>query len=206
MKKGKLIVLEGLDGSGTTTQANLLSKFFKTMCIEHIVSAEPTNEKIGRIIKSLLRKGKFKGKVLDDLLILLFTADRIEHLKNLIEPSFEKDMIVVLDRYYLSTYAYQGIKKTEELMKLISVKFPVPSVTFYLDISIKTLLIRLAMRGKKEIFEYENLMRKIKLNYEKAISKLISNGEKIVKINGEKGPEEVRDEIIYNLRRLKIIQ
>ncbi len=205
MKKGKLIVLEGLDGAGTTTQANLLSEFFKKMSVNHVVTAEPTKGKIGKLIKTILRNSEFKGTVLDDILILLFTADRIEHTKNFLEPSLDESKIVISDRYYLSTYAYQGFKKTDEIVQLISVKFPVPAITFFIDVKVKTLLKRLAVREKREIFEYENMMKKIKLNYEEAISKLIFRGEEIIKIDGEKEPIEIRDEIIYNLKKLKII-
>ena len=103
---GFFIDLEGLDGSGKSTQArilknNLISKGFKVFSTK-----EPTTGIIGELIKkSLIHQIHFSSSTLQ----LLFTADRLEHLKNELIPALEKSKIVITERYFWSTVAFWGI-------------------------------------------------------------------------------------------------
>lgn len=105
MKPGKLIVLEGTDGAGKSTQLQLLAEYLTTKEIDTITTFEPTNGPIGQRIRSLYtnRDGVTKEEELE-----LFLADRKAHVNNLIIPSIEQGKIVLCDRYYFSTAAYQG--------------------------------------------------------------------------------------------------
>jgi dTMP kinase len=113
---GKLIVIEGADGSGKTTQVRLLAERLGRANITHVVTAEPTRapEPVGDLIRSALT-----GQVTirdSRAMQLLYAADRLEHVASVIEPALKRGEIVVCDRYDLSTIVYccSGIKMNRE--------------------------------------------------------------------------------------------
>src|SRR5207247_6819046 len=115
---GKLIVFEGLDGSGQTTQAQLLVKWFfeKRGQVAHYTK-EPTDSPIGAIVKLALSHrlvtpaDRSEQTPLDSITMsLLFAADRIDHLNNDVIPKLKDGIQVIADRYYLSSLAYQSLE------------------------------------------------------------------------------------------------
>lgn len=104
-ERGLLIVFEGTDGTGKSTQIELLSQYLRNRGHELVVTREPTNGIYGQKIRQLyLEREKFSPE--DEL--QLFINDRKEHVENLLRPSLKAGKIVLCDRYYLSTVAYQG--------------------------------------------------------------------------------------------------
>lgn len=105
MKSGKLIIFEGTDGAGKSTQVKLLADYLKAKGINTVATFEPTDGPIGQRIRSLYtnREQVTKAEELE-----LFLADRKEHVDNLINPSIAQGKVVLCDRYYFSTAAYQG--------------------------------------------------------------------------------------------------
>jgi dTMP kinase len=102
---GKLIVFEGIDGTGKTTQLALLAKVLSDRGLPVISTREPTDGKFGRKIRGLYsnRKSISREEELD-----LFLADRREHVQEVLVPALEQGKIILCDRYVLSTVAYQG--------------------------------------------------------------------------------------------------
>ncbi|PJE57923.1 MAG: dTMP kinase, partial [Candidatus Portnoybacteria bacterium CG10_big_fil_rev_8_21_14_0_10_36_7] len=100
--KGKFITIDGIDGSGKTTQAEMLSKYLKGNGIKSIVTKEPTSGKIGSLLRNHYLKTDFP--LIDSF---LFSADREEHLKTEVIPTMEKGTYIISDRYYHSALAYQ---------------------------------------------------------------------------------------------------
>jgi len=105
MNKGLLIVFEGIDGTGKSTQMSLLASYLKMKGFTVIETREPTNGKFGRQIRSLYtnRKGVSREQELE-----LFLADRQEHVHTVLTPGLQDGNIILCDRYFLSTAAYQG--------------------------------------------------------------------------------------------------
>src|SRR5437870_3245745 len=108
MKKNIFIALEGIDGSGKSTQAKLLSDKMQKEGLKVYLTCEPTGSPIGSLIRNIL-----KGKMEADHRVIagLFVADRLEHLlhkTNGILKKLANDFTVITDRYYFSSYAYQG--------------------------------------------------------------------------------------------------
>lgn len=104
-KTGLLIVFEGIDGTGKSTQLSLLAEFLRLKGLKVVETREPTNGPFGKKIRDLYtnRAAASREEELD-----LFLADRQEHVRNLIKPALCRGEIVLCDRYYLSTVAYQG--------------------------------------------------------------------------------------------------
>ncbi|CDK38119.1 thymidylate kinase [Halorubrum sp. AJ67] len=106
---GRFISIEGVDGAGTTTQAQavadeLVERHDGLTEDDTLVTAEPTDGEIGRLIRTGLA-GDIE--LSQQALALLFAADRVNHIKTTIEPALNDGKTVITDRYYLSSYAYQ---------------------------------------------------------------------------------------------------
>jgi dTMP kinase len=187
---GKLIVFEGLDGSGQSTQADLLFRYLKNSGKKVYLTAEPTTFLIGGLIKSQL-SGEWKSS--PECLQLLFTADRAYHLEKEIIPLLEKGVNVICTRYVLSTLAFGGIEiEDRDWLWQINDKFIFPDETFFLKTSPATCINRIKKeRFHEELFEKEEKLEKVLKNYLEYVSKF----ENVRIIDGEKPIEEVFEEV-----------
>ena len=182
---GKFIVLEGLDGSGQSTQVGLLKDFLIEKGLKAIQTKEPTiDSEAGRKIREVLEK-KIK---LDHMeLQKLFAQDRKEHLENLIIPALKRGEFVVSDRYFLSSFAY-GASDGIDLDWLIQINddFLLPDKVFILKVKPAVCISRIEKRGmEKTLFEKEQKLAKVWETYEILPGRLanctIVDGEKPIK-------------------------
>ncbi len=158
MKKGKFIVLEGADGSGKSTHARLLSEHLKGCGMGVVVTQEPTKGFIGQAIRMIL-SGKIK--VSPETLTLLFTADRAEHVDKVIKPALEEGKVVISDRYYYSTVAYQSVQGVnEQWISQLNSFVPDPDLVIVLEVASEKALARMSHR-EKEVFEVLNFQKKV---------------------------------------------
>ena len=127
-----LIAVEGIDGAGKTTQVDLLREALTSVGEAPVTSKEPTNGRWGRIIKESASTGRLPVK--DEL--DAFINDRTEHVTNLVHPALEEGRIVILDRYFYSSIAYQGSRGAnyKEVQAIMEARFPIPDAVFILDI------------------------------------------------------------------------
>ncbi len=160
MRKGKFIVLEGIDGSGTTTHSNKLAKWIRSKNFEVVVTMEPSEGSIGRIIRNyLLFGGGFPA-----FHALLFAADRVEHTEKVIKPLLNRGVIVVSDRYVESSIVYQTAEGLDiEWIETIN-KFAIePDLTIFLDVEPKVALNR--KNRVKEKFENVEFLKEVRRIY-----------------------------------------
>ncbi|MEK7061947.1 MAG: dTMP kinase [Patescibacteria group bacterium] len=162
--RNKFIVIEGIDGAGTTTQTTLLAqKIFENIKETQILlTREPTAGKYGKKIRQMLKEGK-SPKLYGEKFLELFVRDRIEHLR-----FFENfNGIVISDRHKHSTYCYQqaqgvSLKKIHSLHK----NFKAPDVTVLLDIPVKIALARMKYKKNKEMFDkHRQFLNQVRRNY-----------------------------------------
>lgn len=142
---GFLIAIEGIDGAGKTTQAHMLEKLCTEHNLAHSRSKEPTRGQYG----SILRKSALTGRLSVEEELDLFLKDRREHVANVINPALERDEIVILDRYYFSTAAYQGSRGADpsEVVRE-NLKFaPEPDLLVILDVPPEIGIARIRERG-----------------------------------------------------------
>ncbi|MGD9347860.1 MAG: dTMP kinase, partial [Candidatus Aminicenantes bacterium] len=132
--RGILIVFEGIDGAGKSTQAEILLKKLQDRGYPVVYYREPSDSKWGQEIK---RKAQFADSLTPQEELELFQKDREENVKNNLKPSLEKKKVVVLDRYYFSTMAYQGAKGIDpEYIRRRNEAFAVrPDLVFILDVA-----------------------------------------------------------------------
>jgi len=181
------ISFEGLDGSGCSTQAQLLERHFKLRKRSVLLTKEPTNNLIGGLIRGQLTH-EWRSSM--ECLQLLFAADRAHHLEKEINPALKKNFVVISDRYKLSSIAYGSLEADPEWLKKINEKFRDPDLTILLKVSPETCIKRIKSRPSFELFEEREKLAKIWKVYESFVS------ENVVLIDGEKPIEEVHDKIV----------
>ncbi len=172
MGRGQFIVLEGIDGSGKSTQARRLAENLKTKGFSVVLTREPADSPAGERLRKLAREGR-KG-VSKEEETRLFQEDRAWHCRNVIEPGLARGDTVVSDRYWYSTVAYQGALGADPLAiaKESREKFPAPDFVIYLHVTPKEALRRiLASRpdGPAAAYEKESFLQKVLERYEAQI-------------------------------------
>ena len=157
MEKGEFVVLEGIDGSGTTTIAGRLVHHFREMEREVVSTYEPTSGPIGEVIRANLRAKE--GHFNDRTMALLFMADREHHIRTVIQPALAENKVIICDRYMLSTLAYQ-IRQSEDRFWVGDLvrSFQRPSVTIFLETDPELALSRVVGR-QEEPDRYEKLSK-----------------------------------------------
>ncbi|MFB0563234.1 MAG: dTMP kinase [Candidatus Lokiarchaeia archaeon] len=160
MRKGKFIVLEGIDGSGTTTHSNKLANWIRSKNYEVVVTEEPSEGSIGKIIRNYLLFGGGSPAVH----ALLFAADRVEHTEKVIKPLINEGVIVVSDRYVESSIVYQAAEGLDiEWIETIN-KFSIePDLTIFLDVDPEIALNR--KNRVKEKFENVEFLKEVRRIY-----------------------------------------
>ena len=153
------ITLEGSEGAGKSTLIERLKKYFLDKNIEFIFTKEPGATEEGAELRKLLLDKNIELDPISETFLIL--ADRLEHVRKIINPALEENKNVLSDRYIDSTYAYQGAGRKinkDELDKFIKpLNFPIPDLTIYLDLPVKEGLMRAKERDKLDRFEEEEI-------------------------------------------------
>lgn len=201
--RGHFIAFEGIDGSGKSTQVQLLNARLRQEGILCYTTMEPTDSPIGSLIRQILT-GRIK---MDNRAIAgLFVADRLDHLLNDVNgilAKIEEGITVITDRYYFSSYAYHSvdmpmewvIRANEQSSQLLR-----PTVTIFIDVEPEVAVGRIAKnRFHRELFEKKSRLIKVRENYMKAFG-LLEQEEKVVIIDGSPSPEIISDLIWEEVR------
>jgi dTMP kinase len=198
MTKAKLIAIEGIDGSGKSTQMKLLTEKLRAAGVKVHQTSEPTNGRIGTIIRDI-----FNHRMESDHRVIagLFVADRLSHLLDKthgIIKKIEEGFTVVCDRYYFSSYAYQGthmpLKWVIEANSL-SAELLRPDLNIFIDVPPDICMKRLTgNRSSIEMYETLDNLKKVREKYFEAFD-LLKDKEKILIIDGNREPDTVFSEI-----------
>ncbi len=185
-KKGIFIVVEGLDGSGKTTQAKILASSLNRNH-KALYTAEPSSGKVGAFIRNSILYGENRPPTAVEA--LLFAADRIEHVQNEVLPALEEGQIVVSDRYVYSSLAYQGSAGLSlAWIESINQHALKPDLALFIDVDPEAVFHRLKRR--KSVMENLETQRRVREIYLQFVEK----GD-LVRIDGDKTKSQVADEI-----------
>lgn len=198
--KGKFIVIEGLDGTGKTTQAAILKERLNRSGISAMLSAEPTEGEIGKMIRRAISG---QGSYSSSVLAALFLADRIHHNlepENGIQSTLSKGLSMISDRYYYSSMAYQG--KGDDFdwvmrQNLDCADILRPDLCIFLDMAPEKCMERIfAGRDctKLDVFENQEALRLIREDFHKVFSHL-KERENILIIDADDDIENIADKI-----------
>lgn len=194
MEKGKFIVLEGIDGSGKSSQTGPLMERLRALGIPCRDTREPTGGPVGSLIRQI-----FTGRVTADnrVIAALYAADRIDHLVNEVDgllSAIDSGVTVVGDRYYFSSYAYHSVDVDMDWVieaNALSAQLLRPTLTVFLDVPVDTALERIRQnRFVEEIFDQEDRLRKTRELYFRAFDRL-KDVEKVAVVDGSGTQDEV---------------
>jgi dTMP kinase len=191
------ITFEGIEGCGKSTQAKKLERFFKDQGKKVILTREPGGTVFGERIREILVDEKTEKLEAKTELFLNFAA-RLEHVNKLIKPALKDGNIVISDRFFDSTYAYQGsafgLEKEiiDEVRKMTIGDF-CPDLTFFIDLPVYQAFKRID--GRKENNRYEKMGFDFHEKVRDGFLKLSSENERIIKIDGNQLEEKIFEEI-----------
>ena len=211
-KNGKFIVIEGIDGSGKSTQVELL----KNKLPEFHFTREASDGPIGTLLRRLFLTGE---RQCDERVInMLYVADRLDHITNKTDgilKSIISGCNVICDRYYLSSMAYNSymMETNEKMYKMINQTISMnavnmsslrPDLTIYIDTPPEVACQRINIRNEdKAIYETPEKLEKIYQSYKMSIAILLKDyKENIVIVDGSKSPEEIHNEIYGIIQKL----
>ena len=195
------VVIEGLDGAGTTTQLKqTVSQLTKNGYSIHS-TFEPTDRPIGKIVRDVLAK-RFITTPLT--LAKLYATDREDHLynnENCIIHHLNKGDIVISDRYFYSSLAYQSVECDYEVVKKLN-DYPHPQILIFIDTPVNVCLDRINSRGEvKDIFEHDEFLINVSNNYSRILKELPKE-VKLIRIDGTLSVDEISKIIVENLTKL----
>ena len=205
-RRGHFIVLEGLDGAGTTTQTERLAAALRAEGHAVLTTREPSDGPVGTLIRQALT-GRLvlpggAGPLAPETLALLFAADRTDHLRAKVLPALEAGKVVLSDRYVLSSLAYQGASLPMAWVDAINTHAIPADLTLFVGVAPEVAARRRAVRGDAaELFEADEAQRRIARQYLAAIRRR-GERERVVRIDGSQSVEAVTAAALAEVRKL----
>jgi dTMP kinase len=182
-----LIVLEGLDGAGTTSQARrLVDRLGADGRAAHL-TREPSDGPIGRLLREMLTGGHaVPGGIDQRTFSLLFAADRMDHVQREVAPALAAGAVVISDRWYHSSLAYQGTGAERAWIGELNRFARVPDLTILLRVRPEVAAERRHAAGRvQELFEDLPMQQRVAAGYDEVMAALAARGERIVILDGE---------------------
>ncbi len=190
-QNGIFVCIEGVDGSGKTTQAHRLVETLVRRGYNAVYTTEPSRRLYGGIIRKHILQGD--NRVPPVVEAILFAADRLDHVKNEIKPLLEQGKIVVCDRYLYSSIAYQGSANLDtEWIKEINKHAIKPQIAIYIDVSPEAIINRMERR-RKTVMETLQTQKEVREQYLKLVEQ-----RQLTMVNGNASKREV-SQVIQNL-------
>ncbi len=184
-KSGVFIAVEGLDGSGGTTQVGLLATTIRDLGREVVSTREPTPGPVGTLIRAALGSESSASSLGDGVLPFLFAADRQDHLDRRVGPALARGAVVITDRYVPSSLAYQGVSIGVEAAFALNAGFRSPHLTIVLDVPPDECMRRIEARGEaRERFEHHERLALVRAAYSEGLALLEARGDRIVRVDG----------------------
>jgi dTMP kinase len=199
----KLLVLEGLDGAGTTTQAQRLAEALRADGHAVHVTREPSDGPIGRLLRAMLTgEHAIADAAIDQATFgLLFAADRMDHCQREVGPALAAGAVVISDRWYHSSLAYQGTGADRAWITTLNQRARRPDLTLFLRVDADVAARRRhAARVSEELFENLAMQRRVAAGYDEVMAALAAAGEPIAVIDGEAAMDAVSAEIVTAAR------
>lgn len=202
---GRLVVLEGLDGSGTTTQVAEVAARLRAAGRDVHATREPSDGPIGRLIREALAQGlrlPSGGPPTAPTMALLFAADRVDHLAREVEPALARGALVLSDRYLLSSLAYQGEDDELAWVTTLNGRARQPDLTILLDVEPEVAATRRAHAGRPdELYDRLETQRRVAIAY-RTLARRPSLAGPVEVLDGAQAPEQVTAQVIALIEAL----
>lgn len=197
----KFITFEGIEGSGKSTQAKLLQKYFLDKNIPAILTREPGGTKLAEEIRALLINGAV-DKMDGVCETLLNFAARRDHLEKLVKPALARGEMIICDRFFDSTIAYQGFGQNVNLQIIENIKNAAiddfkPNITFLIDMDVEMAFERIKARFENN--RYEKMNQDFHQKVRQGFLEIAKNNPRIVIVDGSKTEAEIHQLILKKL-------
>ncbi len=195
--KPLFIAIEGLDGSGGTTQSHLLKEWLEQNGQNVHLTREPSEGPVGKFIKSALLSNAQERVLGENIFPYLFAADRQDHLDHEIFPALKEGKFVITDRYYHSSLAYQGLTLGIPFVANLNSVFRKPDLTLILWLQPEVSFERIKIRGAP-VERYETLdhLRSIEEAYRSVLAHCRAQGENIIRVDARGTIDEVHQKVV----------
>lgn len=204
--RGLFVVIEGMDGAGTTTQTRLLTDALNARDRAAVQTREPSDGPIGVILRQMLamrvvRPGPDGSLPMTrETLALLFAADRLDHVAVDIEPVVARGGVAISDRYDHSSLAYQGDVEGDEVdyqwVLDINARARRPDLTVFLRISVEDSIKRLDARAKRDLYETHDKLKRLALRYDEVMQMAQARGERVLTLDATDSIESIHEAIL----------
>lgn len=202
-RKGLFIVFEGIDGSGKSTQLEMLAEYLKKKGVDVELTREHTRDlSAGRLIDQIVNR---QGQLVPVAMQLLYVVDRVDHTARVIRPALDGGKTVISDRYFWSTIAYSNLcDKKEYFLKIQKEVTMKPDVIIWVDLPPKVALQRMGGRTKAlTIFEKRKKLQKIRKGYQWLAEKF---PKQCIVVDGSKTINEIHLRVVGELLKRKVIK
>jgi len=196
---GKLIVFEGVEGCGKTTQMHLFSQWLESLNISVVLTREPGGTELGKDLRGLLLSKSANKPVSDITELLLYAADRAQHIEEELKPNLAMGKYILCDRYTDSTIAYQGYGRGLDMslinnLNQIATGGLTSDITIWLDVDVEVGLSRKRGQATLDRIEQETIAfhRRVQRGYTELTA---SNPSRIVRIDGNNSQDIVQKNI-----------
>jgi len=212
MPSGHFIVIEGVDGAGTTTQVSQLSAALRERCWAVRETREPSGGPVGALLRlfltgRLVTPGQLGMRAPSwKTMALMFAADRLDHIEAEIAPLLEEGVCVISDRYYHSSVAYQALGASDMpgaigWIRTLNLHARKPDLTIVLDVSAEQAKERRGKRGGTELYDDDALQAELVQFYARLEQHF--PGETIVHVAGEGGIEQIARAVLSHVDALR---
>lgn len=186
-RKGVFICVEGIDGSGKTTQAHILVEALKKEGFEAVYTTEPSNGVFGEMLRKHILEGSRRVPVVVEA--VLFAVDRFDHIESEVKPLLKRGKIVVSDRYVYSSIAYQGASSlSKKWLKEINNRAIKPDLSIFIDVPPEIVIGRI--NRQKSVMETLQTQKRVREAYLKLVEE-----EDLLVIDGASAKKEVAERI-----------
>lgn len=203
MKKAPFFVFEGIDGSGKSTQISYLKQNIENTGMRCYVTKEPSDGPIGTLTRQFLT-GRMQAD--EKALAALFVADRLDHLTNPVDgisKKIEEGIAVISDRYYLSNYAYNGVRVPLDWVKnanSLCKEVLKPDCHIFVDVTPEIALERISKnRFHTELYETKERLTEVRNAFLETFESL-KNEETILIVDGNQTPEAIAEDILEGIK------
>ena len=189
MTGARLVVIEGIDGAGTTTQARRLVAALDARGVAGHLTREPSDGPVGRLLREILAGQHAPTDATTHA--LLFAADRADHIQREVDPALAAGKVVVSDRWYHSSLAYQGAAEERAWIAELNRRARAPDLTLFLEVAPEVAAARRARSGRPdELFDALALQRRVAAGYREVMAAL-GGREPVAVLDGERDEDEV---------------
>lgn len=186
-RKGVFICVEGIDGSGKTTQAHILVEALKKEGFEAVYTTEPSNGVFGKMLRKHILEGNRRVPVVVEA--VLFAVDRFDHIESEVKPLLKRGKIVVSDRYVYSSIAYQGASSlSKKWLKEINNRAIKPDLSIFIDVPPEIVIGR--FNRQRSVMETLQTQKRVREAYLKLVEE-----EDLLVIDGASAKKEVAERI-----------